>query len=647
VALAGLLFGYVATRAALIPITWDEVYNYLEFTRKGTLLPFGHFRAMAANNHWLNTWLTWLTTSALGVAELTLRIPALVAYGLYLYHTARLSTVLSSPLQRASAFVVLNGNPYMLDFFSLSRGYGLAYGLMAGSLWHLYRYFREGGRSRDGLASLGFAVLAVAAHLTLIHFLLALLAVFVLAGLLLAPAGLGTPGRVVYTLRSHALPLVLVGVSLVPAAFVVRKLRQAHAFFYGGTTGFWRDTLVGSANAWLYQERRPGIPAECLAALVVLLMAAAVVAAVRSIRRRSNTRDLYLPALVFLVTTCALASVVQHHVLGVLYLSSRTATHLVILVAWILVVLAGERSRTSRSWRLALPLVAAAVVLNLIGSLNLSSVLEWRVSADVKRMLADVAAARRAEPPPSHPTVLGIGLDLEAPINFYRLVDGLTWLNVADRRMKSPPLSDFYLYSEADWRSVDADSFVVLDGYRAGNSRLLRRKVRPSGYQVVIRKQEDYEGPADSLSAPGMISEALAYRGSRSGFTDRRHRRSGGISFAPNLTGDAADSSLILVKAMVWMESVRNATARLVVVFERNGKPYSWQSMTLQDVATRARTWFPAELTAFVPQEARPGDEVSVYLENRRGTVDVDDLEMRWLRAVWTAPAASAASRSR
>lgn len=287
-ALACPLFGYVAARAALIPITWDEAYNYLEFTRKGTLLPFGHFR--------------------------------------------------------------------------------------------------EGGRSRDCLASLGFAVLAVAAHLTLIHFLLALLAVFVLAGPLLAPPGLGTPGRALYALRTHTLALVLVGISLVPVAFVVRNLRQAHAFFYGGTTGFWQDTLVGSANAWLYQERRPGISAEYLAALVVLLMAVAVVAAVQSIRRRSNTRDLYLPALVFLVTTCALASVVQHHVLGVLYLSSRTATHLVILVAWILVVLAAERSRASRSWRLALPLVAAAVVLNLIGSLNLSSVLRGPVDVDDLQM---------------------------------------------------------------------------------------------------------------------------------------------------------------------------------------------------------------------------------------------------------------------
>jgi hypothetical protein len=250
-------------------------------------------------------------------------------------------------------------------------------------------------------------------------------------------------------------------------------------------------------------------------------------------------------------------------------------------------------------------------------------------------MLADVAAARLAQPDPGRLTVLGIGLDLEAPINFYRLVDGLTWLNVADRRMKSHPLSDFYLYADADWRSLDADSFVALNGYRAGNSRLLRRKARPSGYELVFGKVVDYDGPADSLSTPGTTSGAVAYSGTRSGLTDRRHRRSGGISWVPHLPSDAADRSLILVNAMVWMESVRNATAQLVVAFERDGKPYSWQTMVVQDVASRARAWFPARLTAFVPREVRQGDRVAVYLENRRGPVYMDDLELRWTRAVW------------
>ena len=83
------------------------------------------------------------------------------------------------------------------------------------------------------------------------------------------------------------------------------------------------------------------------------------------------------------------------------------------------------------------------------------------------------------------------------------------------------------------------------------------------------------------------------------------------------------------------MKSLRNATAQVVVAFERGGKPYSSQRLTLQDVARRAQAWFPVRLTAFVPPDVRQGDRVSVYLENKRDPVYVDDLEMQWTTAVW------------
>src|SRR5262249_52328314 len=151
-----LLFAYVAVRAFLVPITWDEAYNYLEFTRQGILLPL-RFPPMAANNHYLNSWLTYLTTGLLGVSEITLRLPALTAYILFLYYTARLCNELSSPLLSVSAFVVLNGNPYLLDFFSLSRGYGISYGLLAGGLLFLYLFLLAVPRVTYCPAMLAFA----------------------------------------------------------------------------------------------------------------------------------------------------------------------------------------------------------------------------------------------------------------------------------------------------------------------------------------------------------------------------------------------------------------------------------------------------------------------------------------------------------
>ncbi len=643
VLLSCLLFAYAATRAALVPITWDEAFSYLEFTRKGLLLPVGHFRAMAANNHYLNTWLTYLTTGVLGVSELTLRLPALAAYVLFLYYTARLCHELTSPLQRVAAFLVLNGNPYLLDYFSLSRGYALAYGLLAGSLWYLYRFLQADLQPRYSRASLGFAIVAVAAHLTLIHFLISLVIVILLTTIVCAPADWGGRRRAAYAVRVNAVGLAAVALSLVPAAYLIRKLQHVRSFFYGGTS-FWHDTVLDVLDASLYEKPYRALAgpwmgtfsfrvSDLLGILAIVVMAVALWVSIQRIARQRRPSDLYLPAVVFLLCSCALALVLQHHLFGVLYLKRRTGMYLLILGAFVLVLLADAMVRSGRKWRYALPVVAILVTLHLVNCLNLAYALEWKQDADVKRMLADIAAARMRMPDDHRPTVLGVNLEFEAPLNFYRRVDALTWLNPADRRMKFHQLSDFYLYSEADWGAVTADSFVVLQTYPLNNSRLLRRKWRPSHREIMFEKTLAFDAPPDSLTTLETTSEANAFSGRRSGVTDRHRRRSGGISYAPHVTPETAARSLVDVGAMVWVTSLGNATAQVVVAFQRDGTPYSWQTLTLQDVAGRARAWVPLKLTAFVPLDVREGDRVSVYLENKQDPVYIDDLAMRWVTA--------------
>ena len=651
--LSCLLFAYVAVRVSLVPITWDEAFNYLEFTRQGILLP-RRFSAMAANNHYLNTWLTWLTTGVLGLSEFTLRLPTLTAYLLFLYSTARLSNELTTPLARVSAFVILNANPYMLDFFCLSRGYGIAYGLLAGSLWYLHRFFQSDLQVRYSRASLGLAILAVTAHLTLIHFLLALALAIVLATMLFAPAGTALVGRVAHALRVNRIALTAVGLFLLPIAFVVRGLRNAGALFYGGTTSFWRDTLVGVFEGSLYEKRYdvswfPGAPAFALStllgALAVLLTVLALCGSIRAVVRGRHPSELFLPALVFILCSCALATIAQHHVLDVHYLSRRTALYLLIPGTLMVVVLADTMARAAGVWRWSLPVAAVVVALHLINCLNLTYVLEWKLSADVKRMLADVAEVKDATPAVGRTTVLGMNLEFEAPVNFYRLLNGLTWLNVADRRMKAHPLSDLYLYSDDDWRAVNADSFVVLKTYPLSNSRLLRRKNRPSHYETRFARMLDFEAPADSTTTLGATATEVAYGGSHSGLTDARHRQSGGIHYRPPVTRAPANMSLVAIRAMIWMKSLRNATARLVVAFERDRRAIAWQGIAVQDDALRARTWFPVCLTAFVPSGLQPGDRVSVYLSNKRDAVYIDDLEMQWITAVPAPPPANLGAR--
>src|SRR5262249_32784014 len=137
------------------------------------------------------------------------------------------------------------------------------------------------------------------------------------------------------------------------------------------------------------------------------------------------------------------------------------------------------------------------------------------------------------------------------------------------------------------------------------------------------------------MTTPGATSSEVAYNGIRSGITDAHHPRSGEIHYSPDLVHDPPNGSLITVRAMIWMLSLRNTTARLGVAFEREQRVYAWQGMTVRDDARHARTWFPVYFTAFVPPDAQPGDRVSVSLSNEGDLVYIDDLKVQWITAVF------------
>jgi hypothetical protein len=626
VALACLLFAYVAARAWALSITWDEAANYLEFTRKGLLSPFYFpFPHFGANNHFLNSWLTFVTTRIFGAGEFSLRVPVLGAYLLFLYFTARLSAELSPPVLGVSSFVVLNANPYLLDFFSLARGYGLAYAMLAGSLWYLYCYLQSQLRTRYGVMSIALAMLAVTAHLTTVHFLIALLAVMVFAAMLLAPPATPLARRVIHGLRANAISVLAVAVFLMPTLLVIRRLRKAGAFFYGGGTSFWKDTMASVFERSLYE--RPdlavlGLSAEAsrwrlsyaLAALAVVTVGVALVVSVKALRGRREPGQLYLPALVLLLGWCSLASIVQHHLLGVPYLTGRTAFYLLILFTFLLVTLAGQFGPRQKWGPYSLALLALLVGLHTARCLNLRYVLEWKAGADVKQMVSDLGALRDETPAEKFNTDVGVNLDLETPVNYYRAVARLTWLNVADRRAKLHPLNDFDLLTEADWQVVNADSFAVLKTYPLTGGRLVRRRNRPSQYHINFTRTWEVDASSD-----------------RAEVTDESHPRSRSIEYRIDPSLQPANSSIITVRAMVRMKSVRNADAELVAVFRDGHDTYSWHGVTVQDFATHAQAWFPLYLSCFIPPQARKGDIVSVYLANPGSPVYIDQLQMRWI----------------
>src|SRR3954468_3387477 len=205
-AACAFFFLFVASRATHVAFTYDEAVSYIRYIDATTPSAFDThllsiFNFEVATNHFLNTLLTKLCYVVAGGAEFPLRLPNLLGYALYLGFGALILRRLSSTLIAFSGFLLLNLNPYLLDFFALSRGYGLSLGLLMGSLYFLLRFLERRMAGQTDTANLsralGFACGALVANFALLNVYVSIAALATATAALANARAARSPGRMV------------------------------------------------------------------------------------------------------------------------------------------------------------------------------------------------------------------------------------------------------------------------------------------------------------------------------------------------------------------------------------------------------------------------------------------------------------------
>ncbi len=169
-ALTLFLFVIVLIRAAAIEITYDEAYTYLKYTDQ----PLACLTPSLANNHPLNSFLIYLVRAVTKIDynELIIRLPNVLAFGLYQWMAFRLSTLFK---HKGLLFALLSLNFYLLEFFSLARGYGLSSALVCAALYFYY----SKRQTEKGVVAAGYLLLLACASILSTLVLAASFAVYV------------------------------------------------------------------------------------------------------------------------------------------------------------------------------------------------------------------------------------------------------------------------------------------------------------------------------------------------------------------------------------------------------------------------------------------------------------------------------------
>jgi hypothetical protein len=464
-----LLIIYSVYRAATISFTIDESISYNVFVPL-SFMDIVSFKIAIANNHMLNTLCMKYISQVFGSSELLLRFPSILSHIVYIVFSYKIIRKVSSPVILFAGFLLLNLNPYLLDFFSLARGYSMALAFTTVSIFFLLNY-SEFSKAKNITWSLIFAMLAVLSNFTLLIFFISLIAVFNIYWIV-TQSHFNINGLI-----KRNVPVFICSVALIVIMFEpIRKLTKFKEFYDGGTTSFWSDTVGSLISASLYEQSYwlsaflfiKYLIAFCLIILIVTFV-------YKSYKTKFKIFNEKVSVAILLLFISILVPVAQHIILKSYFPINRMALVYIPLFFIPIILFVSDSAKSYNMKLLILPVMiifAGVVVYHTYRALNSSYALYWKFDADTKTMLSDLEI--RVQNDKKSSIKLGAMWLYEPTINYYRIARKYTWLEkVRDDTYKNPDFDYYYL---ADTCLVYTKSLnkPVVKHYLTSNSYLVK-----------------------------------------------------------------------------------------------------------------------------------------------------------------------------
>ncbi|MCB0756406.1 MAG: hypothetical protein H6601_03045 [Flavobacteriales bacterium] len=239
-----LVFVYVVLRSIYVATCHDEAATFFHYIVPGKFVPYhAHWDA---NNHFLNSALSWVCYKLLGPAQWSIRLPNVLSFLIYGYFSIRISEQIKNSLIRWMVFLALLTATFLLEFFAMARGYAMSIAFFMAAVFYAGQYLRF-QKLKYQFYLWFWMWLAVAASLTLINSYLIMLGVVVL-GLI----------QVKQNRWKHFLALLFLGVPVLLAAVVYAfDLKEKGLLYTGLADGFIEVTVRSLVRYQLDRESAP------------------------------------------------------------------------------------------------------------------------------------------------------------------------------------------------------------------------------------------------------------------------------------------------------------------------------------------------------------------------------------------------------
>ncbi|MCX6311386.1 MAG: glycosyltransferase family 39 protein [Bacteroidetes bacterium] len=605
---AVLIFIYIIIRATVVSLTWDEAHTFFEYVRNPNWL-LRDYNYMSANNHLLNTWLMKISIFLFGQSELALRLPNVLAGGLFLFLLVRLLTkIFSDWKMQLIGFILLACNPYVIDYFSIARGYGISISLMLGGIYFFYKFISTSFHTRDGLFALLLFAFATLANLTCIHLLIS--SAFLLA---CAVFYLGNnEGKTKKIILFISFPILFISL-LAPYVF---KLQHANAFFLGKEATSPLAIIASLGDAFAYGANYSTWLSPLLVKLFYLIPALALFEIFRRrkfIRSVDSTKALFFLTAFFLVSF--LTPIIQHYVMGTNFLSGRTALIFLPQLFFLLILVVKSGGRVVQY---VVSLLAIFLLIHFSIGLNKKSFYDFKEQADVKSAMQLLHSKNILPEGNCYANIISSDLPFEEQINYYRMRFGMNNFGHTSRK-ESVPICSYYYLTAAAMKDLHQEVDVIQE-FPDTKTFLFRIRHRQELKKITEVWQDfEKEDPFPQLKKDTIyLGEQGTYAGG-----DYQYGINVGLDVPDSLNGNLVAS----VNCRLYYFT-RTTSALLVFAFE-NGKEENWDAMHINELPENPCMWTLTSWTRPVPAGTK---KVRVYLWNRDKTpVLLDNVAIRLL----------------
>lgn len=385
---------YIVLRASVLSITHDEAITIIFQGTKSYLNIFLYNEGSQPNNHLINSLLVRLVISYLGYNEFFIRIAGLIGGFLYIIFAYKLSIKLfSRTLLFALSLALLILNPYILDFFSLARGYSLSLGFLIISLLFFFNGYEDKDPNealRDKIRAFIFMSLSVISNLSFLNVFLSLFCTYIIIEVVVAyPVFKQTLSFNLLKDKFKKELFYILIITLSLASLIYRPLSKISRAkqFYGGNSGFWHDTVTSLINASLYNK---GYFIFVNIVTIIILALLLINVIINLIHKKSiDSCDRELIIISSIITLTALSVIIQNILLGTPFMLSRTAIYFIPLFTLFVFIL--WKSILNNSFfkfkivpHLFLIFCGIFFLFHYISCLNLSHTYDWQYDASTK-----------------------------------------------------------------------------------------------------------------------------------------------------------------------------------------------------------------------------------------------------------------------